>query len=329
MSREKQRMQKKIDTSRERCDHIRVSKSYQHDKLPPVVKKLIGAIKEEDSFDHMSAVSLPNQDKIIEIIYQTRKILFPGYFTDSKIHSSNLEYYLGHETTKLYEKVAQQITEAIRHDCRRHNRACIDCKKHSHKKALRFIESLPDIGALLTEDVRSALRGDPAIQSQDEVIFCYPGLFALVIHRIAHQLDRLEVPLMPRIMAEHAHSLTGIDIHPGAQIGPGLFIDHGTGLVVGETTVIGKNVRLYQGVTLGALSLPRNAGVSLKNKKRHPTIEDDVIIYANTTILGGDTVIGARSVIGGNIWITNSVKPDTKVLLKKPELIYSEKKHAR
>ena len=319
-------MQQKIAPHEDKCDHLVVSQSYQHKKLPPIVTKLMSAWKSKGNFDHLSPVSLPSQEKIIEIIYLTREILFPGYFTETKIHTSNLEYYLGSATSELYEKVAQQTTEAIRHDCRRNDKLCTDCEKHSHEKALTFIDSLAEIGSLLKEDVNSALQGDPAIKSQDEVIFCYPGLFALAIHRIAHQLYMLNVPIMPRIMAEHAHSLTGIDIHPGATIGPGLFIDHGTGLVIGETTVIGRNVRLYQGVTLGALSLPRNAGESLRNKKRHPTIEDNVIIYSNTTILGGDTVIGAKSIIGGNIWLTESVKPETKVLLKKPELIYSEKK---
>ena len=153
-------------------------------------------------------------------------------------------------------------------------------------------------------------------------LFSYPGMFALTVHRAAHKLFKFQVPLLPRIMTEHAHSLTGIDIHPGAEIGESFVIDHGTGVVIGETTVIGKNVRIYQGVTLGALSLPKDAGERLRGKKRHPTIEDDVIIYSGATILGGDTVIGARSVIGGNVWITESVPPDTKVIMETPRLIY-------
>jgi serine O-acetyltransferase len=188
--------------------------------------------------------------------------------------------------------------------------------------ALKFLQSLPKIGVLLATDIKAALEGDPAAKSQEEVIFSYPGLLAITIYRIANSLLRLGVPIIPRIMTEHAHSLTGIDIHPGASIGDHFFIDHGTGVVIGETTKIGNRVRLYQGVTLGALSLPRNAGTLYRNTKRHPTIEDDVIIYANTTILGGETTIGARSIIGGNIWITESVVQDTKVLLKRPELTY-------
>jgi serine O-acetyltransferase len=164
--------------------------------------------------------------------------------------------------------------------------------------------------------------GDPAAKSYDEIIFSYPGIFAMSVHRVANKLFELQVPLLPRIMSEHAHSLTGIDIHPGAKIGERFVIDHGTGVVIGETTEIGKNVRIYQGVTLGALSLPKDAGEKLRGKKRHPTIEDDVIIYSGTTILGGDTIIGSRSVIGGNVWITESVPPDTKVIMETPRLIY-------
>ena len=178
--------------------------------------------------------------------------------------------------------------------------------------------------ALLAKDVRAAYEGDPAAMSYDEIIFSYPGLFAITVYRVAHQLHEQGVPLLPRIMTEYSHSLTGIDIHPGAHIGESVFIDHGTGVVVGATTEIGNRVRLYQGVTLGALSISKEEAEVLRNKKRHPTIEDDVIIYAGATILGGDTVIGARSVIGGNVWITESVPPDTTVFLKKPELVFKK-----
>jgi len=182
---------------------------------------------------------------------------------------------------------------------------------------------------MLAADIQAALDGDPTAKGGDEVIFSYPGLRAISIYRMAHELHKLEVPVLPRIMSEYAHSVTGIDIHPGATIGRSFFIDHGTGVVIGETTIIGAQVRIYQGVTLGALSLPRDAGKRYRNIKRHPTIEDDVIVYANATILGGETVIGARSVIGGNIWITDSIPADTKVILKKPELLYSGNKGER
>ncbi len=175
---------------------------------------------------------------------------------------------------------------------------------------------------MLARDIRSAYECDPAAKSFDEIIFSYPGLFAITVYRVAHELHERGVSLIPRIMTEYAHSTTGIDIHPGAHIGESFFIDHGTGVVIGETTKIGDRVRIYQGVTLGALSLPKEEVERLRNERRHPTIEDDVIIYAGVTILGGETVVGARSVIGGNVWITESVPPDTKVFLKKPELVF-------
>jgi serine O-acetyltransferase len=310
----------------EHCDQESESTGGLHDKLPPVVEKLVAAWQTEDCFDHVGPVPIPSHTSIIDIIYQVRQILFPGYFTKTKLHGSNLEYYLGKETTELYERLSKEIIMAIRHDCRRSNLPCTKCENRGHRMALSFIESLPDISAMLSTDIRATLSGDPATASPDEVIFCYPGLLATSIYRMAHELFLLEAPIIPRIMTEHAHTLTGIDIHPGATIGPGFFIDHGTGVVIGETTIIGSNVRLYQGVTLGALSLPKDAGILLQNIKRHPTIEDDVIIYANTTILGGETTIGTRSVIGGNIWLTESVPSDTRVILKRPELLYSGRK---
>ncbi|MEN8200279.1 MAG: serine acetyltransferase [Thermodesulfobacteriota bacterium] len=310
----------------EHCEHETNTAGCLHDKVPPVVKTLVSAWQTEDCFDHVGPVPIPSHKAIIDIIYQVRQILFPGYFTKTKLHGSNLEYYLGKETTELYERLSSEIIMAIRHDCRRSNLPCTGCEQRGHRMALAFVEKLPGISTLLSTDIRATLAGDPATSSSDEVIFCYPGLLATSIFRMAHELFLLGVPIIPRIMTEHAHSLTGIDIHPGADIGPAFFIDHGTGVVIGETTMIGANVRVYQGVTLGALSLPKDAGEKMRHVKRHPTIEDDVIVYANTTILGGDTVIGARAVIGGNIWLTESVPPDTRVILKRPELIYSGRK---
>jgi serine O-acetyltransferase len=306
------------------CDHIEITNCSQHDKVPKIVTDLLSSWSTKECYEHISPVSIPSQEKIIEIVEQTRRILFPGFFSHTKLHASNLEYYIGKKTTDLYDKVSEQITMAIRHDCRRNERPCTNCEEQSHKIALAFIESLPKVAAILATDIRAALTGDPATKSPDEVIFCYPGLLATTIFRLAHELLLLGVPIIPRIMTEYAHSLTGIDIHPGATIGSSFFIDHGTGVVIGETTIIGNNVRLYQGVTLGALSLPRDAGETMRNRKRHPTIEDNVIIYANTTILGGETIIGEGSIIGGNIWLTESVATSTKVLLKRPELIYSD-----
>ena len=313
----------KIELSVPACDHILVSNASRHDKVPKVVEELLTSWSTKECFDHISLVSIPSQEKIVEIVQQARRILFPGYFTDTKLHSANLEYYIGKETTELYDKLAGQITMAIRHDCKRNQLPCTQCDELGHQSALAFIKSLPQVVMTLATDIRATLSGDPASKSPDEIIFCYPGLLATLIFRMAHELYLLNIPTIPRIMTEYAHSLTGIDIHPGATIGSGFFIDHGTGVVIGETTIIGKNVRIYQGVTLGALSLPRDAGEKMRNTKRHPTIEDNVVVYSNTTILGGKTVIGEGSIIGGNIWLTESVATGTKVLLKRPELIYT------
>ncbi len=191
---------------------------------------------------------------------------------------------------------------------------------------MRFLEAIPDLRRILAEDVQAAFEGDPAAKSPDEIVFCYPGVGAVTVYRLAHELHRLGVPLIPRMMTEYAHGKTGIDIHPGATIGRRFFIDHGTGVVIGETTQIGDNVKLYQGVTLGALSFPRDekTGEIVRDAKRHPTIEDGVVIYANATILGGDTVIGHHSVIGSSAWLTRSIAPFTTVTIENPRLRYRE-----
>lgn len=291
-------------------------------ELPKVVAEMVATCRSKECFDHVSPVQLPRQEEVVGIINRARRILFPGYFDTHKLEAVNLEYHLGMEIMQLYEQVADQITWAVRHDCFRHGLSCTHCQQRGQEAALEFIKGLPEIRRRLTLDVIAAQEGDPASGGVDEVIFSYPGLFATTVYRLAHLLLHLEVPLLPRMMSEYAHSRTGIDIHPGAEIGLNFFIDHGTGVVVGQTTVIGDNVRLYQGVTLGALSVPKEEVEALRHQKRHPTIEDGVIIYSGATILGGDTVIGARSVIGGNVWLTESVPPDTKVFVNKPDLVY-------
>ncbi len=290
--------------------------------IAPAVKGLLDSCKGDDCFQHLEPTPIPTQESAIRIIGQTRRILFPGFFTQTRLDVLNLEYNMGQETTELFERLSKQVILSIKHECLRYDQPCSQCIEKAHEAALKFIQSLPALRAILATDIRAALEGDPAAKSFDEIISCYPGLFAITVYRMAHKLYELDVPLLPRMMTEHAHGLTGIDIHPGAEIGESFFIDHGTGVVIGETTEIGKHVRIYQGVTLGALSLPRDARNRFKNKKRHPTIEDDVIIYSNSTILGAEAVIGARSIIGGNVWLTESVPPDTKILLKRPELVY-------
>jgi serine O-acetyltransferase len=290
--------------------------------IDSTVQRLSESCHIVQGFDHVDPAPIPSMESVVRIIRQVRRIIFPGYFTQTVISPSRFKYCLGQEMTALFEGLSQQIILSVQHDCLRYDHPCDKCAALGQDRALQLIQTLPGLRALLVKDVRAALQGDPAAKSYDEVIFSYPGLLAITVYRMAHELYQLAVPLLPRMMTEYAHSHTGIDIHPGAKIGSSFFIDHGTGVVIGETTEIGNRVRLYQGVTLGAMALPGNKINAFRNKKRHPTIEDDVIIYSNSTILGGETVIGARSTIGGNIWITESVPPDTKVLLKKPELIY-------
>lgn len=305
------------------CDTAIEPATPLYEKIPPVVRELIKQLDDKSSYSHVEPIPIPSNESVVELIHQARRILFPGYFTQSTLSSANLEYYLGQEATSFLENLSRQIISAFKHDCFRLDLPCTNCSDQGHEIALKIVQELPTIKKLLDTDIRAAYEGDPAANGYDEIIFSYPGLLAITIYRLANLLYKHKVPVISRIMAEHAHSLTGIDIHPGATIGESFFIDHGTGVVIGETTEIGHHVRLYQGVTLGALSLPKDAGNQFRHKKRHPTIEDGVIIYSNTTILGGETVIGARSVIGGNIWITESVPPDTKVLLKRPQLIYA------
>jgi serine O-acetyltransferase len=294
-------------------------------EIPQIVEELVRSCNREECFDHIGPEPLPSRDLIIDILARLRRILYPGYFINSRVDEVNLSYYFGEETTALFEILAKQITLAIRHECLRHSLPCTNCEERGQEVAVILIRALPSLRAQLAKDVRASYGGDPAAKGYDEVIFSYPGVSAITVYRIAHVLHDERIPLIPRIMTEYAHSLTGIDIHPAAHIGESFFIDHGTGVVVGETSEIGNRVRIYQGVTLGALSVPSDAVEELRNRKRHPTIEDDVIIYSGATILGGKTVIGARSIIGGNVWLTESVPPDTKIFLKEPPMIYKSK----
>ena len=293
-------------------------------KVPDIVEKLVLSCEDEECFDHVSPEPIPSREAIVDLITKAMHILYPGYFLRTRVDDINLGYYFGQEVTAFFEALAEQITLSIRHECLRYDQPCTHCSDRGHETAIAFLEEMPKLRKVLAKDVVAAHEGDPAAKGYDEIIFSYPGVFAVTVYRIAHRLYHLDVPLIPRIMTEYAHSRTGIDIHPAAHIGERFFIDHGTGVVIGETSVIGDRVRIYQGVTLGALSLPRDAMESLRTVKRHPTIEDDVVIYSGATILGGDTVIGARSVIGGNVWITESVPPGTKVFLKEPELVYRD-----
>ena len=307
----------------DKCYNDPEASSSFYKKIPAVVNELVESCSKDTSFDNGNFTTLPSKDSVVDIVQKAREVLFPGYFTQTRLDSNSLEYYLGQEVIILFESLAQQITRSIGHECLSKNLPCSRCFELGHETSMSFIRSLPELRTALSKDVSAACEGDPAVKSADEVIFSYPGLFSITVYRIAHKLHELGISLIPRMMTEYAHSLTGIDIHPGARIGESFFIDHGTGVVIGETTEIGNRVRIYQGVTLGALSLPSDSVDEYRDKKRHPTIGDDVIIYSNATILGEKAIIGSRSVIGGNVWITDPVPPDTKVLLKQQELIYT------
>ena len=315
-------MKEDMDTPKPSCRIDAESLNRFKEQLPDIAENIIESCYDEACYTHIDYEPIPSEGYVVDIINKLKEILFPGYFTREKIDPVNLKYYMGQSVSVLFDMLSVQIAHSIRHDCFRYDLPCNECEEQGQKIALNLLESIPLLRKILATDVRAIYEGDPAAKSHDEIIFSYPGIFAVTIYRVAHKLFELQVPLLPRIMTEHAHSLTGIDIHPGADIGESFVIDHGTGVVIGETTVIGKNVRIYQGVTLGALSLPKGAGERLRGKKRHPTIEDDVIVYSGATILGGNTVIGARSVIGGNVWITKSVPPDTKVIMETPKLVY-------
>ncbi len=304
------------------CQGGKETGSLQRSQLPDAIKVVLESMNDNRCFAHIGDEPIHFSTSVKEMIDKFREILFPGYFSREKLDSANLVYSLGQGISQLYEILSQQIIHVLRHDCLRYGQTCSECESSGNQVALDVIKSIPALRVSLAEDIKGAYDGDPAAKSHDEIIFSYPGLYAITVYRIAHILYRLHVPQLPRIMSEHAHSLTGIDIHPGATIGERFVIDHGTGVVIGETSVIGSNVRIYQNVTIGALSLPPNAGKKLRGAKRHPTIEDDVIVYSGATILGGETMIGARSVVGGNVWLTRSIPPDTKVFIDSPHLIY-------
>lgn len=290
-------------------------------ELPRIVDALVKTCEDEDSIDHIDAVAIPDRDSVIELMGDLKDLLFPGYFGNQEIDTDYLTYHLGSEVNVIFEKLSHQVARSIRHECHRSEVICSHCLNRSQAEAIIFLEKTPRLRKTLAGDVRAAYNGDPAARSFDEIVFSYPAIMAVTTYRVAHELWVRSIPLLPRMMTEYAHSVTGIDIHPGATIGENFFIDHGTGVVIGETTEIGHNVRIYQGVTLGAHSFLTEPDGSLKRGyKRHPTIEDNVIIYSGATILGGETVIGAGSIIGGNVWLTHSVPPGSHVVIEEPQL---------
>ena len=279
-----------------------------------------------DSYDRYglinrkNAENFPNRQNVVEVLSDLQSLIFPGFRVAEEIDPTNIRYITGQRVNNIIAKLTREIEKALIYTKQMCNQdenqqetklsiAQSPCFKLAEKVSVCLIEEIPEIRRKIQLDTVAAFNGDPAAKSNEEVILSYPGLEAILVYRIANFLYKNGVPVIPRIMSEHVHGKTGIDIHPGASIGESFFIDHGTGVVIGETCIIGDNVKIYQGVTLGALSVKKN----LQNKKRHPTIEDNVTIYANATILGGETVIGKNSIIGGNTWVTESIKENSVI----------------
>lgn len=283
----------------------------------PTMIEVTGAILESYSRDgginHLCGPHLPSRDEVADILRQFEDICFPGFFREEELHAESIEYVTGHKLVRLYDELTEQIFKNYVYQARSVDREAPiqqqEIWERARDAARIFLGRIPDIRKILMSDVQALLDGDPAARSREEVILSYPGLRAILVHRVAHHFWNQGLRLLARMMSEHTHSVTGIDIHPGATIGSSFHIDHGTGVVIGETTRIGDHVKIYQGVSLGALSVSRK----LADQKRHPTIEDFVTVYAGATILGGDTVVGHHSVVGGNVWLVQSVPPHSIV----------------
>ena len=286
-------------------------------QIERVVDSILGDYSQGRDIDKIDLLRHPDKEVIIDMIQKLMRIVYPGYSREKSYRIYNAKHNLSMLIEDVIFNLHRQLLLVLQ----------VSGEENAQARAqdicLKFFESIPAVRAMVQTDVQAAYDGDPAATSKDEVIFCYPGLFAITVYRLAHVLYQLGVPMLPRIMTEHAHSVTGIDIHPGATVGEYFFIDHGTGIVIGETTVIGEHVKIYQGVTLGGLTT--RGGQSLRGKKRHPTIEDNVTIYAGASVLGGETVIGRDSVIGSNAFITKSIPPCTTVSMKNVELQYKER----
>lgn len=280
-------------------------------ELEDVIGQVADSYAEGRLIDSLSSAQLPNKRQVIEALNHLKAAMYLGYYATGHLDPGKLRYAVSSHLYPAHEILVEQIRRAASYEGFRTTGTPND-PDWPERVTIDFLRTIPALRGLLSKDVLAAFQGDPAANSVEEVIFSYPSIEAVTVHRIAHELHKRGVPMLPRIMSEHAHSWSGIDIHPGAQIDESFFIDHGTGVVIGETSVIGKHVKIYQGVTLGALSLERG-GAANRGTKRHPTIEDHVTIYAGATILGGDTVIGAHSVVGGNVWLVHSVEPNSRI----------------
>ncbi len=282
-------------------------------KLEDINNQLLQSYDLNGGVNHIGGPSLPSRESIKKIIYTIESLMFPGFQSDENIDECILSYRTRERINLLYQDLYQEIKKATCFKIHNSTKcSCSNCSENAKRYTNKFIDRLTSIRSKLILDVEAALIGDPAAKSTEEIILSYPGLKAVMVYRIAHEFYKMNIPLIPRMMGEYAHGTTGIDIHPGATIGDSFFIDHGTGVVIGETTIIGNYVKIYQGVTLGALSVKKEEA----NVKRHPTIEDGVTIYAGATILGGETTVGKNSTVGGNVWITKTIQPNSKLYNK-------------
>jgi len=295
-------------------------------RLSRIIDDILASYRTDRGINHIEGANLPSWEAVEEIIGDIINVVFPGYYEKQELSRADVGLYVWEKIVATYHNLAREIAKSLRSVAPQGAAEDDGPTAAAMEKTIAFLSRLPLIREKLNGDIMAAYEGDPAAVNFDEIILSYPGLLAIAVYRAAHELYHLDVPLIPRIMTEFAHRSTGIDIHPGAHIGESFFIDHGTGVVIGETTTIGNNVRLYQGVTLGALSFKKDKnGRIVKGGKRHPTIEDNVVIYAGATILGGETVVGKNSIIGGNVWLLESVPPDTTITHQPPKLIYKGK----
>jgi len=301
--------------------HHTVTNDPNRRELPGIISRILDSLEAVDSPDHVGFPMIPSQDSLVRLLDAYLTILMPGYFGNQSVDTNSVGYYLGGKVDEFYTILSEQAMKCFIHECEGPGKPnCRDCEKKGGETALEILRAIPALRSKLAQDILAAYNGDPAAKNNEEIIFCYPGVRAVTIYRLGHALLHLGIPILPRMITEYAHSLTGCDIHPGAKIGEHFFIDHATGVVIGETTIIGDRVRLYQGVTLGGANFEVDEdGRLIRDHKRHPTIEDDCVIYAGATILGGKTVVGRGSIIGGNVWLTHSVPPHTKVTLSTQE----------
>jgi serine O-acetyltransferase len=305
----------------------RVKEEWLEIGLPRIVDGIVKNYETIGGMDHLEGKDLPSKKVVIEVLDDLFTVLFPGYLGKEGITKANIKYSLGTTLTSVYTRLTNEVEKSLKYICRKITECPHDvCLTRAQVVVKELLEQIPEIRKVLSGDIEAAYKGDPAAVSTEEVILSYPCVLAIATYRIAHELYLRSIPLIPRIMGEHVHSLTGIDIHPGAKIGKNFFIDHGTGVVIGETTEIGDNVKLYQGVTLGALSFPKDQkGNVIKGRKRHPTVGNNVIIYSGATLLGPDAIVGDDVVIGGNVWVTSSVASGTKITRTPRGLGYKKK----